>query len=84
MRGGDENPQNRFYMGRDKEMAKMASMALTEDDKEQMNGRGAILSIKGRQQRGNKLWCDRSPRPSCVDVRRFFDRCCLTGCDKHK
>eukprot|EP00976_Prorocentrum_cordatum_P090232 1188036-Prorocentrum_minimum.AAC.4 len=37
--------QNRFYMGRDKEMSKMATMALTEDDKEQMAGRGAILSI---------------------------------------
>jgi len=48
--------QNRFYMGRDKEMGKMNSMYLTPEDKEAMQARGAIQAVVGRQSRGNKLW----------------------------
>eukprot|EP00238_Polyblepharides_amylifera_P006460 CAMPEP_0196585252 /NCGR_PEP_ID=MMETSP1081-20130531/49991_1 /TAXON_ID=36882 /ORGANISM="Pyramimonas amylifera, Strain CCMP720" /LENGTH=1259 /DNA_ID=CAMNT_0041906735 /DNA_START=72 /DNA_END=3852 /DNA_ORIENTATION=- len=49
--------QNRFYMGRDKEVAKLTTLAMTDEDKAAMEGRGGITKVVGRQVRGgNKLW----------------------------
>lgn len=51
--------QDRFYLGRDKELSKLSTLAITDEDKEDMNGgRGEIAEIIGRAERGGKgqLW----------------------------
>jgi elongation factor 3 len=49
--------QDRFFLGRDKELAKLATLALDDEDKELMTQRGEIEQIVGRAERGGKqLW----------------------------
>ena len=48
--------QNRFYQGRDKEIAKRASHNLSKDELAIAQERGNILDIVGRQQRGKHLF----------------------------
>lgn len=48
--------QDRFFLGRDKELAKLATLALDDDDKNLMTQRGEIEQIVGRAERGSKLW----------------------------
>ena len=48
--------QDRFYSGRDKELAKLASLALDDSERELMTQRGEIEAIIGRAERGSKLW----------------------------
>jgi len=48
--------QERFRQGLDKEVGKLQSLTVTDDEKELMKGRGAITSVVGRQQRGRELW----------------------------
>jgi len=48
--------QNRFYNGRDKEIAKRASHNLSKDELATAQERGNILDIVGRQQRGKHLF----------------------------
>ncbi len=48
--------QDRFYLGRDKELAKLATLALDDDERELMTQRGEIEEIVGRAERGSKLW----------------------------
>jgi elongation factor 3 len=49
--------QDRFYLGRDKELAKLATLALDDEDKSLMTQRGEIEQIVGRAERGGKqLW----------------------------
>jgi elongation factor 3 len=48
--------QDRFYLGRDKELAKLATLALEDDERELMTQRGEIDAIIGRAERGKQLW----------------------------
>lgn len=49
--------QDRFYLGRDKELAKLATLALDDEDQSLMTQRGEIEQIVGRAERGGKqLW----------------------------
>jgi len=48
--------QNRFYNGRDKEIAKRASHNLSKEELAMAQERGNILDIVGRQQRGKHLF----------------------------
>jgi hypothetical protein len=48
--------QDRFYLGRDKELAKLATLALEDDERELMTQRGEIEAIIGRAERGKQLW----------------------------
>ena len=56
--------QNRFYLGRDKEIAKRSSHNLTKEELAQSQERGAICEIIGRQERGKQLFyeCRRAGR----------------------
>ena len=56
--------QNRFYLGRDKEIAKRSSHNLSKDELKQSMERGNISEIIGRQERGKTLFyeCRRSGR----------------------
>jgi len=47
--------QERFRTGLDKEVSKLKSIALTDEEKEQMGQAGAVCEIVGRQQRGKQL-----------------------------
>merc|ERR1719424_1544853 len=40
----------------DKELAKLKTMQLTDDEKEEMKDIGMVSEISGRQQRGKQLW----------------------------
>jgi len=59
--------QKRFFMGRDRELAKMSTIAITDDEKEIMKERGKITGITGRQERGKQLWY------SCTKCGRDID-----------
>ena len=48
--------QERFRLGMDKELAKLKTMQLTDDEKEEMKDIGMVSEISGRQQRGKQLW----------------------------
>jgi len=48
--------QERFRQGLDAEVSKLKSIQLTDDEKEQMKGTGAVYAVVGRQQRGRALW----------------------------
>lgn len=48
--------QNRFYQGRDKEIAKRASHNLSKDELALAQERGNIIDVVGRQQRGKHLF----------------------------
>ena len=48
--------QDRFYLGRDKELAKLATLALDDSERELMTQRGEIEEVIGRAERGSKLW----------------------------
>ncbi len=48
--------QDRFYLGRDKELAKLATLALDDGERELMTQRGEIEEIIGRAERGKQLW----------------------------
>lgn len=48
--------QDRFYLGRDKELAKMATLSLDDSERELMTQRGEIEAIIGRAERGKQLW----------------------------
>ena len=56
--------QNRFYLGRDKEIAKRSSHNLSKEELAQSQERGAICEIIGRQERGKTLFyeCRRAGR----------------------
>jgi elongation factor 3 len=56
--------QNRFYLGRDKEIAKRSSHNLSKDELLAITERGAICEIIGRQERGKTLFyeCRRTGR----------------------
>jgi elongation factor 3 len=47
--------QNRFYKGLDKELSKLTTMALTDDEKELMGQRGSIVKVS------SEAASDRSP-----------------------
>lgn len=57
--------QTRFYQGRDKEVAKMSTMALTDEEKSQQQSRGSVCEILGRAVKGGEL---------CYEVRKVGDR----------
>ena len=57
--------QTRFYQGRDKEVANMSTMALTEEEKAEKQTRGAVCEILGRAVKGGEL---------CYEVRKVGDR----------
>jgi len=48
--------QDRFYQGRDKELGKLATLALDDDERALMTQRGEIEAIIGRAERGKKMW----------------------------
>lgn len=51
--------QDRFYLGRDKELSKLSTLHFSAEDEEDMNGgRGEIAEIIGRAEKGGKgsLW----------------------------
>lgn len=48
--------QDRFYLGRDKELAKLATLSLDPGERELMTQRGEIEAVIGRAERGSKLW----------------------------
>eukprot|EP00802_Teleaulax_amphioxeia_P007914 Tamp_07922.p1 GENE.Tamp_07922~~Tamp_07922.p1 ORF type:complete len:660 (+),score=185.71 Tamp_07922:97-1980(+) len=57
--------QKRFFQGRDKELAKMVTMAMTDEDKAAMQKPNAIREITGRAMRGGNL---------CYQVRKVGRR----------
>jgi ATP-binding cassette subfamily F protein 2 len=57
--------QNRFFLGRDKELASMSTIALTEDDARKMREKGNVCEILGRAVKGGSL---------CYEVRKTGDR----------
>jgi elongation factor 3 len=48
--------QYRFYQGRDRELAKMDTLALTADDLEEMTQQNAVCEITSRVERSRELW----------------------------
>merc|ERR1719453_2497315 len=48
--------QERFRQGLDKEVNKLASLTITDEEKELMKSRGAVTGVVGRQQRGREMW----------------------------
>ena len=56
----DETPlhyiQERFRLGMDRELSKLKTLALTDEEKELMTDIGSVESISGRQQRGKQVW----------------------------
>ena len=56
--------QNRFYLGRDKEIAKRSSHNLSKEEQKRCMERGNICEIIGRQERGKTLFyeCRRAGR----------------------
>mgnify|MGYP006082337465 CR=1 FL=1 len=65
----EQNPkeyiQNRFFLGRDKELSKMTTVMLTDEDKLQLKVKGNVCEILGRAMKGGSL---------CYEVRKFGDR----------
>lgn len=61
--------QTRFYQGRDKELAKMSTMALTDEEKVEQQSRGGVSEILGRAVKGGEL---------CYEVKKVGDRPGLT------
>ena len=57
--------QNRFFLGRDKELAAMATMELDDDDRAAMKAKGNVCEILGRAMKGGSL---------CYEVRKTGDR----------
>ena len=57
--------QQRFFLGRDKELAAMATMEMSEEDKAQMRVKGNVCEILGRAMKGGSL---------CYEVRKTGDR----------
>ena len=57
--------QNRFFLGRDKELSKMTTMELCDDDKAIMKQKGNVCEILGRAMKGGSL---------CYEVRKVGDR----------
>jgi len=47
--------QDRFYAGRDKEMSKLKSLQLSDEEEAQRNERGSIRDVVGRQKKGASL-----------------------------
>ena len=48
--------QERFRQGLDAEVGKLKTLAITDEDKEEMKGAGAITEIVGRNKKGKDLW----------------------------
>jgi len=61
--------QTRFYQGRDKELAKMSTMSLTDDEKVEQQSRGSVCEILGRAVKGGEL---------CYEVKKVGDRVGVT------
>jgi len=61
--------QTRFYQGRDKELAKIATIALTDEEKAEKNMRGSVSEILGRAVKGGEL---------CYEVKKVGDRAGVT------
>ena len=57
--------QNRFFLGRDKELAAMATMEMGDDDRAAMKVKGNVCEILGRAMKGGSL---------CYEVRKTGDR----------
>ena len=57
--------QTRFFLGRDKELAAMATMDMSDEDKAQMNIKGNVCEILGRAMKGGSL---------CYEVKKFGDK----------
>ena len=61
--------QTRFYQGRDKELAKMSTLSLTDDEKVEQQSRGSVCEILGRAVKGGEL---------CYEVKKVGDRVGVT------
>ena len=61
--------QTRFYQGRDKELSKMTTIALTDEEKAEKNSRGSVSEILGRAMKGGEL---------CYEVKKVGDRAGVT------
>ena len=48
--------QERFRLGMDRELAKLKTLQLTDDEKEEMTDIGSVSEVAGRQQRGKHMW----------------------------
>jgi ATP-binding cassette subfamily F protein 2 len=57
--------QTRFFLGRDKELAAMASINMSDEDKAQMKVKGNVCEILGRAMKGGSL---------CYEVKKFGDK----------
>lgn len=57
--------QRRFFLGRDKELAAMTTMEMTDEDKAMMKVRGNVCEILGRAMKGGSL---------CYEVRKTGDK----------
>ena len=57
--------QTRFFLGRDKELAAMATMEMTEEEQAQMRVKGNVCEILGRAMKGGSL---------CYEVKKTGDR----------
>ena len=57
--------QRRFFLGRDKELAAMGAMAMSDEEKAQMKVKGNVCEILGRAMKGGSL---------CYEVKKVGDR----------
>ena len=48
--------QERFRQGLDAELGKLKTMAITDEDKEDMKAAGAVTEVVGRAQKGKQMW----------------------------
>jgi len=48
--------QERFRVGLDRELSKLKTLAITDDEKEDMKAIGQVCDVVGRQMRGKDLW----------------------------
>jgi elongation factor 3 len=48
--------QERFRLGMDRELSKLKTLAITEEEQEIMRDIGSVAEVTGRQQRGKQMW----------------------------
>jgi len=48
--------QERFRLGMDRELSKLKTLAITDEEQEIMRDIGSVCEVSGRQQRGKQMW----------------------------
>ena len=74
--------QERFRQGLDAEVAKLKTLAITEEEEKEMSGVGAIHGVVGRQQRGRALWYEVQKRGRVESDTQWFPLSEIETCFK--